>query len=184
MFVRTYMDVGEGYRWLIRAKRFANADSALLVTPEPLFFFVITHEPRVEWYKSLWVWNTSPPWNRCTSKVLCEHRLRPPGIIGTSTTKEHNEHAEENDQSEQENDRPEQANDKPEQENDRPEPHASAKRFAHVESAFLVTPQPWTWNSEPETPKPWTWKKKHIPWTPTSKQKNRKQNTIQSLYQI
>ena len=35
IFVCIYMDVGEGCKWLIRAKRFANADSALLVSSEP-----------------------------------------------------------------------------------------------------------------------------------------------------
>jgi hypothetical protein len=38
-------------------------------------------------------------------EALCERRLRPPGFIGTSTTKENNEHSEEKDQSEQENDK-------------------------------------------------------------------------------
>ena len=36
------------------------------VRRQPSFFFFIILKPRVEWYKSIWALNTSPPRNRCT----------------------------------------------------------------------------------------------------------------------
>jgi len=35
------------------------------------FFFFITLKPRIEWYKSLWALNTSPPRNRWNHAVWC-----------------------------------------------------------------------------------------------------------------
>ena len=52
-----------GLSYICQVRSTAGSNVALM---RRFFFFFIPLKPRVEWYKSLWALNTSPPRNRCT----------------------------------------------------------------------------------------------------------------------